>query len=79
MTILDATLSDDNGAYSLTVDASQDVMIRVRAELIGPIWNVGSTQLISITREVRRRCNNARFTRWTLPSSIVAEPIKRET
>ena len=39
-TVLDSTLADDTGAYALTVDASQDVMIRVRAELIGPNWNV---------------------------------------
>jgi hypothetical protein len=40
LTLLDSTLSDENGAYSLTVNSSTDVMIRVRAELLGSNWNV---------------------------------------
>ncbi len=42
-TVLDTTLSDDSGAYSLTANASTNVMIRVRAELKkggNPSWDV---------------------------------------
>ena len=42
-TVLDTTVSDDSGAYSLTANASTNVMIRVRAELKkggNPSWDV---------------------------------------
>lgn len=39
-TVLDSAVSDDNGAYSFTADASTDAKIRVRAEIIGANWNV---------------------------------------
>jgi hypothetical protein len=42
-TVLDTDISDDAGQYSFDTDASTDVMIRVRAEMIrttGTPWNV---------------------------------------
>jgi hypothetical protein len=39
-TVLDSTISDNSGAYSMTVNASTDVIIRVRAELAAATWNV---------------------------------------
>jgi hypothetical protein len=41
--VLDSTTSDDNGAYTLTANASTNVMLRVRAELKqggNPSWDV---------------------------------------
>lgn len=41
--VLDSAVSDDLGQYSVTVDASTDVIIRVRAESVragNPSWNV---------------------------------------
>ncbi|MDH5344980.1 MAG: hypothetical protein OEW59_04390, partial [Gammaproteobacteria bacterium] len=43
MTVLDTDITDDAGNYSFTVQASTDVMIRVRAEVVrggSPSWNV---------------------------------------
>ena len=43
MTVLDTTVSDDSGAYSLTANASTNVIVRVRAELKkggNPSWDV---------------------------------------
>jgi len=39
-TVLDSTVSDDNGAYYMMVDATTDVILRVRAELAAANWNV---------------------------------------
>ncbi len=42
-TVLDTAVSDDNGAYSLSANASTDVIVRVRAELKksgSPSWDV---------------------------------------
>lgn len=40
MTLLDSTVSDDTGSYSVTVGPSTDVILRVRAELVAANWNV---------------------------------------
>lgn len=40
MTVLDSTVSDDTGSYSVTVGSSTDVVLRVRAELVAANWNV---------------------------------------
>ncbi len=40
MNLLGSIVSGDNGAYSFTVDSSTDYIIRVRAELKDPSWDV---------------------------------------
>jgi hypothetical protein len=42
MAVLDSSVSDDSGSYSLTVDPQTDVFVRVRAELknTDPSWDV---------------------------------------
>jgi hypothetical protein len=40
MNLLGSVVSGANGAYSFTVDSSTDYIIRVRAELKGPAWDV---------------------------------------
>ena len=42
LAVLDSTVSDDNGNYSLTVSPQTDVFVRVRAELksTNPAWDV---------------------------------------
>ena len=38
--VLDSTVSDDSGGYSFSVSPNTDVILRVRAEMVGPRWDV---------------------------------------
>ena len=38
--VLGSTVSDDNGAYSFTLEASTDYVLRVRAESVSSSWNI---------------------------------------
>ena len=40
LNLIDTTISGDDGAYSFTVEASTDYIVRVRAELKGSAWDV---------------------------------------
>ena len=39
ITILDSTLTDETGAYSLTVAANTQMFVRVKAQMATPAWN----------------------------------------